>query len=292
MAMPRPETADRTTQVRRVLLGLLLANLVVVGAKLGVGLAAHSLAVLGDTLHSAVDALNNVLALVVVRVASKAPDDDHPYGHQKFETLGALLIVGFLSITCFELVRGAVSRLAGSHPAPTPSTMQLAILVATLGINAMVAWYENRRGHELASHLLIADASHTRSDVLITVGVLIGLLLARRGWWWADPAFAIVIAGLIVRVAYRILQDSIPELVDQAAVDTAAIRTAAQDIRGVKSAYGIRSRGGANARYAEVTIAVDGGANVESAHAIADQVEERLKRDLALSEVTVHVEPC
>jgi cation diffusion facilitator family transporter len=292
MAMPRPETADRATQVRRVLLGLLLANLVVVGAKLGVGLAAHSLAVLGDTLHSAVDALNNVLALVVVRVASKAPDDDHPYGHQKFETLGALLIVGFLSITCFELVRGAVGRLAGSHPAPTPSTMQLAILVATLGINTLVAWYENRRGHELASHLLIADASHTKSDVLITVGVLIGLLLARRGWWWADPAFAIVIAGLIVRVAYRILQDSIPELVDQAAVDTAAIRTAAQDIRGVKSAYGIRSRGGANARYAEVTIAVDGDANVQKAHAIADQVEERLKRDLALSEVTVHVEPC
>jgi len=292
MAMPRPETADRATQVRRVLLGLLLANLVVVGAKLGVGLAAHSLAVLGDTLHSAVDALNNVLALVVVRVASKAPDDDHPYGHQKFETLGALLIVGFLSNPCFELVRGGVGRLAGSHPAPTPSTLQLAIMVATLGINALVAWYENRRGHDLASHLLIADASHTKSDVLITVGVLIGLLLARRGWWWADPAFAIVIAALIVRVAYRILQESIPELVDQRAVDTAAIRTAAQDIRGVKSAYGIRSRGSANVRYAEVTIAVDGDANVQAAHAIADQVEERLKRDLALSEVTVHVEPC
>lgn len=292
MAMPRPEAADRATQVRRVLLGLLLANLVVVGAKLAVGLAAHSLAVLGDTLHSAVDALNNVLALVVVRVASKAPDEDHPYGHGKFETLGALLIVGFLSITCFELVRGAIGRLAQTHPAPAPSELQLAILVATLGINTLVAWYENRRGQELSSHLLIADASHTKSDVLITVGVLIGLLLARRGWWWADPAIAIVIAGLIVRVAYRILQESIPELVDQRAVETAAIRDAAQDVRGVKSAYGIRSRGGANVRYAEVTIAVDGDANVQAAHAIADQVEERLKRDLALNEVTVHVEPC
>ena len=292
MAMPRPETADRATQVRRVLLGLLLANLVVVGAKLGVGLAAHSLAVLGDTLHSAVDALNNVLALVVVRVASKAPDEEHPYGHGKFETLGALLIVGFLSITCFELVRDAIGRLAQTHPAPAPSEVQLAILVGTLGINVMVAWYENRRGHELSSHLLIADASHTKSDVLITVGVLIGLLLARRGWWWADPAIAIVIAALIVRVAYRILQESIPELVDQRAVDTAAIRGAAENIRGVKSAYGIRSRGSANVRYAEVTIAVDGDANVQAAHAIADEVEERLKRDLALSEVTVHVEPC
>src|SRR5260370_25791621 len=125
MALPRPETADRTTQVRRVLLGLLLANLVVVGAKLGVGLAAHSLAVLGDMLHSAVDALNNVLALVVVRLAAKAPHADHPYGHHKFQTLGALLIVGFLSITCFELVRRAVRRLTGSHPPPTPSTMHL-----------------------------------------------------------------------------------------------------------------------------------------------------------------------
>jgi cation diffusion facilitator family transporter len=292
MAMPRPDAADRATQVRRVLLGLLLANLVVVGAKFAVGITAHSLAVLGDTLHAAVDALNNVLALVVVRVASKAPDEDHPYGHQKFETLGALLIVGFLSITCFELVRGAGGRLAGSHPAPTASTMQLAILVATLGINVVVAWYENRRGHELSSHLLIADAAHTKSDVLITVGVLIGLLLARRGWWWADPAIAIVIAALIVRVAYRILQESIPELVDQRAVDTAAIRGAAENVGGVKSAYGIRSRGSANVRYAEVTIAVDGDANVQAAHAIADQVEERLKRDLALSEVTVHVEPC
>src|SRR5207302_8097620 len=118
MAMPRPETADRTTQVRRVLLGLLLANLVVVGAKLGVGLAAHSLAVLGDALHSGVDALNNVLALVVMRVATKAPDEHHPYGHAKFETLGALAVVGFLSITCFELVRQPANRFTGDHRLP------------------------------------------------------------------------------------------------------------------------------------------------------------------------------
>src|SRR2546425_12500249 len=89
--------------VRRVLLGLLAANLVVVGAKLAVGIASTSLAVFGSALDSSVDALNNVLALIVVRVAAKAPDEEHPYGHGKFETLGALAIVGFLSVTCFEL---------------------------------------------------------------------------------------------------------------------------------------------------------------------------------------------
>src|SRR3989454_7733592 len=101
--------------VRRVFIGLLAANLAVVGVKLAVGLSSGSLAVLGGAVDSCVDALNNVLALIVVRVAAKEPDEDHPYGHGKFETLGALAIVGFLSITCFELVREAVNHLVRSE---------------------------------------------------------------------------------------------------------------------------------------------------------------------------------
>jgi len=284
--------SDRVASVRRVFLGLLLANVAVVAAKLVIGLSVGSLAVLGDALHSGVDALNNVLALVVVRVAAKAPDEDHPYGHGKFETLGALAIVGFLSITCFELVRGAIHRLLSGGQAPVASDFNLAILVATLGVNALVAWYEHGRGVQLGSTLLIADAAHTRTDVFITIGVLIGLLLARQGWWWADPALAIVVALLIVRVAYQILARTVPVLVDVRAIPTQSIQDAAQAVDGVKRAYGIRSREGAHERFAEVTIAVDRDANVAAAHAIADEVEDRLKRDLHLQEVTVHVEPC
>jgi divalent metal cation (Fe/Co/Zn/Cd) transporter len=109
-----------------------------------------------------------------------------------------------------------------------------------------------------------------------------------------DPVVAIVVAILMVRVGYQIFARTVPVLVDERAIPARAIRHAAQSVDGVKSAYGIRSRGGnaAGARYAEVTIAVDPGANVAAAHAIADEVEERLKRDLDLNEVTVHVEPC
>jgi len=292
MPLSRPELRDRTALVRRVLVGLLVANLAVVGAKLVVGFVSGSLAVLGDALHSTVDALNNVVALIVIRVASKEPDEEHPYGHGKFETLGTLAIVGFLSITCFELARGAVHRLAGDRVAPMLSDLQLTVLAATLGINVAVAWYENRRGRELASDLLVADAAHTRTDVFITVGVLIGMLLGRQGWWWADPVLALVIALLIVRVAYRIFLHAVPVLVDERAIPTSTIQGMAESVGGVKSAYGIRSRDAAQVRYAEVIIAVDRNANVAAAHAIADEVEERLKRDLHLHEVTVHVEPC
>src|SRR5881396_2124985 len=281
--------------VRRVLFGLLAANLVVVGAKLAVAIASKSLAVFGSALDSSVDALNNVLALIVVRVAARAPDEDHPYGHGKFETLGALAVVAFLSITCFELTRSAVQRLLGGGRGITMTDGGLALLIATLGVNVLVAWYENRRGHELGSELLIADAAHTRTDVFITVGVLIGVLFARQGHRWVDPVVAIAVALLIVRVAYQILARTVPVLVDERAIPAPTIKQSAQAVAGVKRAYGIRSRGGqgnAGVRYAEVTIAVDPASNVADAHAIADAVEERLKKDLALQEVTVHVEPC
>ena len=292
MAFAPPPARDRSALVRRVLLALLLANLTIVGAKAVIAVRANSLAVLGAALDSAVDALNNGLAMLLVRVASKEPDEDHPYGHGKFETLGTLAIVGFLSVSCFELVRGAVNHLvSGGHPV-TVTDFQLAVLVITVGLNVLVAWYEQRRGAELGSQILVADASHTRADVFVTVGVLVGLLLARQGLWWADPVAAIVVAGVIVRVAYGIASRAVPVLVDQRALPPIEIQGTAEGVRGVMSAYHIRSRGAPPLRYAEVTISVDRGANVADAHAIADEVEERLKRDLQLHEVVVHVEPC
>jgi cation diffusion facilitator family transporter len=284
---------DRSRAVRRVLAGLLVANILVVIAKATIGVVAGSLAVIGDAIHSSVDAVYNVLGLVVVRVASRAPDEEHPYGHGKFETLGALGIVVFLSVTCFELTRSAVGRLIHGSQAVQMTDFGLVLLLATLATNVLVAWYENRRGQQLQSELLIADAAHTRTDVFITIGVLIGVLFARQGHSWVDPVVAIAVALMIIRVAYEILQRVVPVLVDERAIPAPTIRKTAQAVEGVKDAYGIRSRGGnAGVRYAEVTIAVDSSANVADAHAIADKVEERLKKDLELEEVTVHVEPC
>jgi len=284
---------DRSAAVRRVLRGLLVANIGVVIAKAAIGVAGGSLAVLGDAVHSSVDAVYNILGLIVVRVAARAPDEDHPYGHRKFETLGALGICVVLSVTCFELLRSAIGRLIAGGHAVQITDLGLALLLATLATNVLVAWYENRRGHDLQSELLIADAAHTRTDVFITIGVLIGVLFSRQGYLWVDPVVAIVVALLIVRVAYKILSRVVPVLVDERAIPEPTIRRTAQAVDGVISAYGIRSRGGnAGVRYAEVTIAVDPNANVAAAHAIADAVEERLKNDLELEEVTVHIEPC
>ncbi len=246
----------------------------------------------GDALQSSVDAVNNLFALFVVRVASKAPDEDHPYGHAKFETLGALLIALLLALSIFELVRGAIARLVTGVPLVNVSNVALALLVFSLAVNIAVVWFETRAGRRLNSDLLLADALHTRTDVFITLGVLTGLALARAGLAWADPALAIIVALLVGRAGYQILRRSIPSLVDERAFDQATIRREAEGVGGVVSAYSIRSRRAGDHQFAELTISVDGKADVASAHRIADQVEDRLRDNLQLDEVTVHVEPC
>jgi cation diffusion facilitator family transporter len=286
------DSRDKSSGARRVLGGILAANIAVVILKFIVGVDTNSLAVFGDALQSSVDAVNNLFALFVVRVASKGPDEDHPYGHAKFETLGALLIALLLALSIFELVRGAIGRLVMGAPPLTVSSLALALLTFTLAVNVGVVWLETRAGRRLNSDLLLADALHTRTDVFITLGVLTGLALARAGLAWADPVLAIIVAVLVGRAGYQILRRSIPSLVDERAFDQATIQREAEGVAGVVSAYAIRSRRAGDRQFAELTIAVNGASDVASAHRIADQVENRLRNSLQLDEVTVHVEPC
>src|SRR3954451_16742037 len=177
----------RSSRVRGVLGGILVANIIVVLVKFTVGIDTNSLAVFGDALQSSVDSANNIFAIFVVRVAAKAPDEDHPYGHAKFATLGALLIALLLALSIFELVRGAIARLITGSPVVSVSSTALTLLVFTLVVNIGVVWFETRAGRRLASDLLLADALHTRTDVFITLGVLAGLFLARYGLEWPIP---------------------------------------------------------------------------------------------------------
>jgi cation diffusion facilitator family transporter len=242
--------------------------------------------------HSSVDAINNIFGLAVVRVASKEPDADHPYGHAKFETLGALLVVVFLSVSVFELLRGAWQRLTAGAPPLHVTRLEATLLVLTLAINIWVVWFETRAGRRLRSEILLADAAHTRVDVVITLAVMSGLGLAGLGYLVADPILAIVVSLLIIRVGWEIVGRSLPTLVDAAAVDASVIRREAELVTGVRSAYAIRSRTASAMRFAELTIAVDSRQNVAEAHRIADAVEERLSQELSLDHVQVHVEPC
>lgn len=282
----------RSPAVRRVLAVVLLLNVIVVLIKLIVGIRTGSLTVLGAALESALDALNNLIGMFLVSLAARAPDEDHPYGHDKFETLGALGIVGFLSISCFELMREGVRALMEGGATTRTSLADSSIIVGTLLLNFFVVWYERRRGNEMGSAFLLADAEHTRGDILVTLLSLVSLFLGRHGGRHVDAILAIAVALIIALSGWRILRRSIPILVDQRAVESTDLRRIISEIPGVAQVRTIRSRYTASGvLFAELTIAVPGTTSVDAAHALADRVEAAVASTYGAADITVHVEP-
>lgn len=289
---PRGVSDLGSPAIRRALLIVLVLNALVTAIKVFVGWRTQSLAVLGSSFESALDMFNNVIGVVLVAVAGRAPDEDHPYGHDKFETLGVLGIVGFLSISCYELMRRGISALIDRSLPTQVSRLDVLTILFTLVVNVFIVWYERRRGRALGSAFLVADASHTGSDVFVTIVALASLVFTRAGLAWLDAPLAITVAMLIAWSGIQILRQSIPILVDERAIDADELRRVVLRVPEIKDVRNVRSRSTASGQlFAEVTIAVAGSTPVDEAHELADAVEAAIERQFGASQVTVHVEP-
>lgn len=285
--------SDNRRAVRRVLVITLLLNLLVMGLKAWVGMMTGSLSLLADALHSVTDSANNVLGLVASQFSSPKPDREHPYGHQKFEAVGALGIAAFLGIACFEILQGAVERLWTSDAKPIAiEGAELWILLFVLGANIFVAFYERHVGQKVGSPILIADARHTMSDIWVTISVLAGLI----GIWiwniqWLDVALAFPVALLVFRSGWAVIQENLPWLVDQMAIAPEAIHTIAMQVPGVINCHDIASRGVVGRQiFIEMHLIVD-ATDVETAHRITEEVESLLEQRYNPVRILIHVEP-
>ena len=282
----------RAAGVRRALLFVLFLNALSAVLKLAVGARTGALTVLGAALESGLDMLSNGVAILAISVAARAPDDDHPYGHEKFETLGTLGIVAFLAITCFELTRQSVVAMTGDVVPPSATFLDGVILVVSLAVSGYVVRYERQRGRELGSALLLADAAHTASDILVTALAIASLVLSHLGYGRADAVLGLIVAGIIAWSGFQILRGSIPILVDARAVDAERLASIVRIIPGVCGVRSARSRRTSSGHlFAEVTILVDGSTSVADAHDFTDEVERAISRELGTAEAIVHVEP-
>jgi cation diffusion facilitator family transporter len=285
--------ADNRAEVRKVLLITLLLNLFVMALKAAVGWATGSLSLLADALHSITDSANNVLGLFTSRLSSPYPDRDHPYGHHKFEAVGALGIAAFLGIACFEILQSAIERILNpGHSAVKISASELWLLLLVLGINIFVTVYERRVGHRIGSTILIADAYHTMSDIWVTISVLIGLI----GIWlwnlqWLDVILAFPVAVMVFWSGWQVIQANLPWLVDEMAVAPESIHALAMEVPGVVNCHNIASRGVVGRQmFIEMHLIVN-ATDVETAHRITEEVEIRLEERYGPVRVTIHVEP-
>ena len=284
-------TYDNRTEVRKVLIITLLLNVFVMGLKALVGYWTGSLSLMADALHSVTDSANNVLGLVAIKFSSPLPDREHPYGHNKFEAVGALGIAAFLGIACFEIVQGAVERIIKGGEPVRVSPIELWLLLIVLGVNIFVAFYERNVGRRVGSSILVADATHTMSDVWVTISGIGGLIGVWLGYQLLDVLLAFPVALLVFWSGWSVLKENLPWLVDQMAIAPETIHTITVSVPGVLNCHDIASRGVIGRQvFIEMHLIVD-ARDVETAHNITEEVERQLEQRFSPVRILIHVEP-
>jgi cation diffusion facilitator family transporter len=277
--------------VSDVLVRVLFLNLAVAAAKLVFGYATGTVSIISDGFHSLTDSASNVVGLAGARASRKPPDEDHPYGHRKFETLAAAAIFLFLVLVVVEVARAALNRLSAGG-APHVSGWSFGVMLVTMAINILVVRYERREGRRLASELLMADAVHTQSDVLTSCAVLVSLAGVYLGAPLLDPIGGLVIAGFIAYSGWQVARETSYVLADRAVMDESRIRGVVMSVPEVVGCHQIRTRGTSDHIFLDLHVWFSGDTTLFEAHRLSHVVKDRvLEAFPEIKDAIIHIEP-
>jgi cation diffusion facilitator family transporter len=282
---------DRTSEIRKVLIITLLLNILVSGSKIFYGYFTYSVAIISDGYHSLFDGVSNIVGLVGIYLASHPPDERHPYGHRKYETIFTIFIGLLMVITCIEIFKRVYDSLADKYEAEV-TALSFILMLSTMAVNLFVTTYEKRMGRKLGSEYLIADAQHTKSDIYVSAGVIIGLIFIKLGFPVADPIVGAIVGILVAKAGVNIIRESADVLADRIQADASSIRDIVCGIKGVSGCHDIRTRGTKNHIFIDLHVLVNSALTVEEGHRIADSIENEIKKRMPeVVDVIVHLEP-
>jgi len=282
----------RLRRIRRVLWCVLGLNVAVAIAKIVWGYVSGSIAMQADGYHSLFDGASNVVGLIGLGMAARPADRGHPYGHGKYETYASAAIGAMLALAAYTVGFSAIERLATGGAPPRVDAVSFGVMFVTLAINIGVTAYERRVGKRLGSDILIADAKHTGSDVLVSLGVIGGLVAVRLGYPIADPLIALAVAGAIAYAAWGIFRQAGVTLSDAARISPNLISEAACEVPGALGCHDVRTRGSRAEVYVDMHVQVAPEMTVEEGHAVAESVERAIcRRFPEVVDVIVHLEP-
>jgi cation diffusion facilitator family transporter len=277
--------------VSRVLTRVFFLNMLVALAKLIFGYATGTISIASDGFHSLTDSASNITALVGIRAARRPPDQDHAYGHRKFETLASAAIFFFLLLVLVEVVRGALGRLS-TGGAPEVTGFSFAVMGVTLVVNLGVVAYESAAAKRLRSELLMADSHHTRSDVYTSLSVIAALIGVKLGYPILDPLAALLVAVFIGWSGWQIARETSRVLSDATVLDETDVSAIVMSVEGVLGCHHIRTRGSADHAFLDLHVWARRDMRLDDAHALSHVVKDRLlERYPQLADVIIHIEP-
>ena len=278
----------------RVSLVSIAGNAVLSLFKLLAGIFANSGAMISDAVHSASDVLSSIIVIIGVKLSVREPDKEHPYGHERFECVAAIVLAVVLAVTGLLIGYKAFGSIEGRGTQPMPGVLALVAAAVSIVVKEAMYWYTRFFGKRLNSASLMASAWDHRSDALSSVGALVGIAGARLGHPVMEPIASLVICLFILKAAYDIFRDAMGKMVDRAA-DAETEKSLTDCVLSEKEVRGIdklRTREFGSRIYVDLEIRLDGSMTLYDAHAIAERVHDRIEREFpSVKHIMVHVNP-
>ena len=289
--MNRPNPTAEATRV--TLIGMALDIILGLGKIVG-GILTQSFALITDGIHSLTDAITDVFVLIVTRLAHADPDEEHQYGHGRFETIGTIAMGIVFFTTAGILLYDSINRLRASESMPVPALAGAAIAALSIAGKEWIYQYTMRVARRLDSSLLKANAWHSRSDAISSIAVLIGILGAQQGYVWMDIAAAMFVALIIAKIGWELCADALKELVDTAVPDQrrAQFESCILAIQGILGVTSLRSRLSGGRIILEIRLLVNPRISVSEGHQLGELASKALIGQFSdISEVLVHIDP-
>lgn len=282
-------------RIRRVTWVGLVANLALSGLKFLAGLYGRSQAVIADSIHSLTDVATDIAILIAAKHWTAPPDDHHPYGHGRIETVVTLLIGVSLAGVAIRIAYGGLASLQAAHTSAPGAVALFAALVSIACKEALYRWTV-RQGRRIQSKAVVANAWHHRSDALssVPVAVAVGVAMIFPRWAFLDHIGAVVVSVFIIKAAVDIGKDAVYELIDSAvsAEVMNAVKDVAADHSEVREVHAVRARRVGSGLHVDMHLLVDGAMSVSRGHQISEDVRDRLfNSSLNILDAVVHLEP-
>ncbi|MCF7791973.1 MAG: cation diffusion facilitator family transporter [Victivallales bacterium] len=288
----RAENAD---DIRRVTCYGLLINTLLSAVKLFIGFVASSQVVIADAIHSFSDSATDIVIILGVKYWSRPPDRNHPYGHQKIETIITVIISLMLAAVALGIAYEGIITIKSFKETP-PGAIAVFAPILSIAVKEILYRWNISVGKRIKSKALIANGWHHRSDVATSVLALVSVALAALtpGMAFIDNIGAVIVALLILKIAWQLLVPAISELIEAGASENTNIKIyqTAIDTEGVYSAHAIRTRKFGTGILVDLHILVDGNISVTEGHYISEKVQHRLiNANADIIDVVVHIEP-
>jgi len=284
----------RGAESRRVALVGAVVNLLLAVVKISIGFSARSQALIVDGIHSLSDLLSDILVWYAASHASHGPDEQHPYGHGRFETAATLALGGMLVLVAGGIIWDSIERLFVSDELWQPQPLALYAAGFSIVANEALFWYTLLVSRRINSDLLRANAWHHRTDAISSVVVLVGIAGTLLGFIYLDLVAALIVGIMVAKIGWDLGWGAMQELVD-ASVDeetVVRIRQIINDIHGVRSIHMLRTRRQGHEAMADVHVQVSPWISVSEGHMISMAVEEQIKQGVdEMTDVIVHIDP-